>query len=108
MSRTQLPLTPAFGVTIHKSQGLTLEKVVVELGPKDFANGLAFVTISRVNTLAGLAFRSPFSIERLKRTDTPALIRLRVDTEHMNSLGFTLDTYNVDMSMYTFTNDPSP
>jgi ATP-dependent exoDNAse (exonuclease V) alpha subunit len=33
----------AWGITIHKSQGLTLEKVVVELGEKDFSAGLSFV-----------------------------------------------------------------
>jgi ATP-dependent exoDNAse (exonuclease V) alpha subunit len=36
----------AWGITIHKSQGLTLEKVAVELGDKDFAAGLTFVAIS--------------------------------------------------------------
>jgi ATP-dependent exoDNAse (exonuclease V) alpha subunit len=43
---TQLPLMMAWGITIHKSQGLTLEKVVVELGEKDFSAGLSFVAIS--------------------------------------------------------------
>jgi hypothetical protein len=32
----------AWDITIHKSQGLTLEKVVVELGVKDFSAGLSF------------------------------------------------------------------
>jgi ATP-dependent exoDNAse (exonuclease V) alpha subunit len=45
----------AWGITIHKSQGLTLEKVVVELGDKDFSVGLSFVAISQVKTLKGLA-----------------------------------------------------
>jgi len=36
----------AWGITIHKSQGLTLEKVVVELGEKDSPTGLSFVAIS--------------------------------------------------------------
>ena len=36
----------AWGVTIPKIQGLTLDKVVVELGKKDFSAGLSFVAIS--------------------------------------------------------------
>jgi hypothetical protein len=36
------------GITIHKSQGLTLEKVVVELGEKYFSAGLSFVAISQL------------------------------------------------------------
>ena len=46
----------AWGITIHKSQGLTLEKAVVELGNKDFSAGPTFVAISRVKTLKGLDF----------------------------------------------------
>ena len=45
LTRTQLPLMMAWGITIHKSQGLTLEKVVVELGEKDFSAGFSFVAI---------------------------------------------------------------
>ena len=48
----------AWGITIHKSQGLTLERVVIELGRTDFSPGLTFVAISRVKSLNGLAFRS--------------------------------------------------
>ena len=44
---TQLPLMMAWGITMHKSQGLTLEKVVVELGAKYiFSAGLSPVAIS--------------------------------------------------------------
>jgi ATP-dependent DNA helicase PIF1 len=48
LAHTQLPLTMAWGITIHKSQGLTLEKVVVDLGHADLTSGLSFVAISRV------------------------------------------------------------
>ena len=51
-------LTLAWAVTIHKSQEMTLEKVVAELVPSDFTPGLSFVAVSQVKTLSGLAFRS--------------------------------------------------
>ena len=48
----------AWSITIHKSQGLTLEKAVVEPGEKDFSAGLTFVAISHAKTLKGSAFRT--------------------------------------------------
>jgi ATP-dependent DNA helicase PIF1 len=47
--RTQFPLTVAYAVTVHKSQGITVEKAVLNLVEKDFAPGLAHVSISRAN-----------------------------------------------------------
>ncbi|KAJ7781326.1 hypothetical protein B0H16DRAFT_1222549, partial [Mycena metata] len=51
LTRTQLPLTPAWAITIHKSQGLTLNRAVIDLGQRDFSSGLSFVAISRVKKL---------------------------------------------------------
>ncbi|KAF8223144.1 hypothetical protein L208DRAFT_1318592, partial [Tricholoma matsutake] len=53
----------AWAITIHKSQGLTLEDVVIDLGPKDFSSGLSFVAISHVKKLKGLAFHVPFGVQ---------------------------------------------
>ena len=68
LSLTQVPLTMAWGITMHKSQGLTLEDAVIELGHADFSAGLSFVAISRVKTLNGLAFHSQFGLACLKKS----------------------------------------
>ncbi|KZS86363.1 hypothetical protein SISNIDRAFT_392964, partial [Sistotremastrum niveocremeum HHB9708] len=68
LTRTQLPLITAWAITIHKSQGLTLVRVVIDLGENDFALGLSFVAISRCKSLAGIAFRSSFGLARLQKT----------------------------------------
>ena len=71
-------LMSAWGITIHKSQGLTLEKAVVELGSKDFSAGLTFVAISQVKTLKGLAFCTHFDhawLKKPKETDTMSLVK---------------------------------
>ena len=47
-SRLQIPLKLAWAVTIHKSQGLTLDKAVINIGKKEFSSGLTFVACSRV------------------------------------------------------------
>jgi len=51
---------------VHKSQGLTLPRVKIDLGAKEFAAGLSFVAVSRVRALEDLLFK-PFSFERLER-----------------------------------------
>ena len=64
-SRLQLPLKLAWAVTIHKSQGLTLNKVVIDLGKREFSCGLTYVACSRVRQMSDLLFSPPFPFQRL-------------------------------------------
>ena len=50
-SRTQIPLRLAWAVTVRKSQELTLGKVYLGLGGREYATSLTFVALSRVDDI---------------------------------------------------------
>ena len=54
----QIPLKLAWAITIHKSQGLTFERAIVE-ADASFAHGQVYVALSRCKTLEGLVLRTP-------------------------------------------------
>ena len=59
-SFTQYPLRLAWAITIHKSQGLTFEKAVIDASAA-FAHGQTYVALSRCKTLEGLVLSSKIS-----------------------------------------------
>jgi ATP-dependent DNA helicase PIF1 len=56
---TQYPLMLAWAVTIHKSQGKTFEKVIVDMGRGAFACGQTYVALSRCTSLEGIVLKRP-------------------------------------------------
>ena len=58
-SFTQYPIKLAWAITIHKSQGKTFERVVIDIGRGTFAHGQVYVALSRCTTLQGIILRQP-------------------------------------------------
>jgi ATP-dependent exoDNAse (exonuclease V) alpha subunit len=67
-SFTQYPFRLAWALTIHKSQGKTFERVVIDLDRGAFAAGQTYVALSRCTSLNGIVLKIPVSKHHI-RTD---------------------------------------
>lgn len=56
---TQFPLTLAWAITINKSQGLTLENVIIDVGSEAFASGQIYVALSRCRSIDNIRLKRP-------------------------------------------------
>ena len=73
--RTQLPLRLCWAIAMHKSQGQTLDKAVIDLGPKEVCTGLTFVCLSRAKRLVDLSF------DRIGNLGNSATMKARLQEE---------------------------
>ena len=60
-SFSQLPIKPAWALTVHRSQGLTFNRVVIDFAGGAFTGGQTYVALSRCTTLEGITLLKPLS-----------------------------------------------
>ncbi len=65
----QYPLKLAWAITIHKSQGLTFERAIIDAN-SSFAHGQVYVALSRCKTFEGMVLSSPISSHSVKTDET--------------------------------------
>lgn len=85
-TRTQLPLSLAFAITIHKSQGQSLGRAVVDIGSTEQTDGQTITALSRVRTIDGLLLED-VDLDRLLRIGNSASFDLRLCAiDHIRAL----------------------
>jgi hypothetical protein len=73
-SFAQMPLKLAWAITIHKSQGLTFDKAIIDVS-ESFAHGQVYVALSRCRSLQGMILRNPIAARNI--IGDPAVTRYR-------------------------------
>ena len=75
-----LQLGLCWAITMHKSHGQTLDKVVIDLGPKEACTGLTFVCLSRAKRLVDLIVE-PISFDRIGKLGNSSTMKARLQEE---------------------------
>ena len=79
-NRIKYPIRLSYALTIHKSQGQTIQKAVIDLGKKEQSLGLTFVALSRLKNFKDFLIK-PFTLERLNKISQSISLKPRLDEE---------------------------
>jgi hypothetical protein len=74
----QIPLKLAWSITIHKSQGLSFDKAIIDVS-EAFAHGQAYVALSRCRSLSGMVLRNPIAAHNI--IGDPAVTRFNIQAK---------------------------
>jgi ATP-dependent DNA helicase PIF1 len=66
-------------ITVHKSQGLTLPKVVLKLNQREHCVGVSYVAVSRVKRLSGVLFEDRFDFDRFQHVNSAVWVDRELD-----------------------------
>lgn len=125
----QLPIKPAWALTVHKSQGLTFNKVVIDFTGGAFTSGQTYVALSRCTSLEGMTLLQPLSQrdiivntaitnfsyqfnneksinEALERERTNALYTRAVHAFNNNNFNNAIDLFAEAMKSYNIFSNP--
>ena len=80
-SFSQIPLRLAWAITIHKSQGLTFEKAIID-AEASFAHGQTYVALSRCTSLEGLVLKTPITSSAIINDKTVSVFNESVEENH--------------------------
>ena len=80
-SFTQIPLRLAWAITIHKSQGLTFERAIID-AEASFAHGQTYVALSRCTSLEGLVLKTQITSSAIINDKTVSIFNESVEENH--------------------------
>ena len=96
---TQYPLRLAWAVTIHKSQGLTFDKVIIDAA-RAFAAGQVYVALSRCRTLEGIVLSTP--LDYVELDNDPSVLRYTSDQPSMETVNQALPQARKEYELQLF------
>ncbi len=111
--RHQVPLRPLYSGTIHKSQGMTLDRVVVDLRSDFWEHGQLYVALSRVRDPSKICILLPQNEtendDKIKPVSDKGIVDLVCSIENQNIQGINeTDGYIQNLSQFSLSEENSP
>jgi len=80
----QFPVKLGYAVTIHSSQGLTLDEAIIDIGDRQFVNGLFYVALSRVRSFDGIHIKRNVRVDDMRMDE--GILQLYEGLEHKSKM----------------------